>query len=89
MMIGRLVLAMLLVIGTAGMGVASEIQCKRILKYLSTGRTPTEIAETMVISEDDVIACQEEAAEEAGAEAADAPAEGGDAAAEAPEEAAD
>ena len=61
MKLGTLVLSGLLILGTAGLGFAAEIQCKRILKYLSTGRTASDVAETMVISEDQVIACQEEA----------------------------
>ena len=88
-MIGRLLLAMLLVVGTAGMSVAGEIQCKRILKYISTGRTATEVAETMVISEDDVIACQEEAAEEAAEAAGDDAGEAAEGAEEAAEGAAE
>jgi hypothetical protein len=61
MKMGRLLLVALMTFGVAGLGAASEIQCKRILKYLSTGRTPSDVAETMVISEDEVLACQEEA----------------------------
>lgn len=61
MKIGRWLLVALLVVGFAGVGSAAEIQCKRILKYLSTGRSVSDVAETMVISEDDVLACKEQA----------------------------
>lgn len=63
MSIRRLFMAGLIILVGAGSGLTAEIQCKRILKYLSTGRSVSDVAETMVISEDDVIACQEEAAE--------------------------
>lgn len=72
MKIGRLVLGALLVVGLAGVGSAAEIQCKRILKYLSTGRSVSDVAETMVISEDDVQRCKDEAeAEGAGGDEAE------------------
>lgn len=74
MRFGTLLLSGLLVLGFAMPGLAADIQCKRILKNLSTGRTPEQVAETMVISVDDVIACQEEAeeaAEDTAKEAAD------------------
>lgn len=73
MKIGRLLVGVLLIVGFAGMSSAGEIQCNRILKYLSTGRSPSEVAETMVISEDDVLACKEEAE----AQEAEKAAEGG------------
>ncbi len=47
----------------------AEVNCKQVLRYLKTGRTPSEVAETMVISEADVKKCQEEAAAEGGGEA--------------------
>jgi hypothetical protein len=61
MRLGTLLLGALLILGTANASFAEAIQCKRILKYLSTGRSPSDVAETMVISEDEVLACQEEA----------------------------
>jgi len=74
MNVERWLLGMILIAGLAGPSWAGDIQCNRILKYLSTGRSPSEVAETMVISEDDVIACKEEAdakkAEEGGDEKA-------------------
>jgi hypothetical protein len=75
MKVGRLLLGALLVASMAGVGAASEIQCKRILKYLDTGRTASEVAETMVISEDDVVRCQEEAKEAEGGSGSEAPSE--------------
>lgn len=70
--IERLLLGALLVVGIAGVGSASEIQCKRILKYLDTGRSVSDVAETMVISEDEVLKCKEEAeAEGAGGDEAE------------------
>ena len=45
---------------TAGLGTASAVNCKQVNKYLETGRSVTDVAETMVISEDDVKKCQEE-----------------------------
>jgi hypothetical protein len=43
-------------------GVAGAVNCKQVLKYLQTGRSVSDVAETMVISEDDVKKCQEQAA---------------------------
>ena len=44
--------------------------CKRILKFLDTGRTPEEISETMMISVDQIEECQAEAAKAKAAEGA-------------------
>jgi hypothetical protein len=79
MKLATLLLGALMILGTANVSFAEAIQCKRILKYLSTGRSPSDVAETMVISEDEVIACQEEAeaekaTDEAGKDAAGEPA---------------
>jgi len=80
MKIGQLLLGVILVACLGGVSSASEIQCKRILKYLSTGRSASDVAETMVISEDDVLACKEEAdAAEGDAKAGADAAAGGDA----------
>ena len=79
MNVERWLLGLLVVAGLAGPGWAGEIQCNRILKYLSTGRSPSEVAETMVISEDDVLACKEEADAKKAEEGGDAKAaEGAD-----------
>lgn len=47
---------------TVGLGTAAAVNCKQVNKYLETGRSVTDIAETMVVGEDDVKKCQEEAA---------------------------
>jgi len=47
---------------TAGLGTANAVNCKQVNKYLETGRSVSDIAETMVISEDDVKKCQAEKA---------------------------
>jgi hypothetical protein len=41
---------------------AAEVNCKFVLKNLSIGRTVEQVAETMMISEDEIKKCQEEAA---------------------------
>ena len=48
----------------AGAGTASAVNCKQVNKYLDTGRSVSDVAETMVISEDDVKKCQAEKAAE-------------------------
>lgn len=47
----------------------AEVNCKQVLKYLQTGRSTQDVAETMVVSEADVKNCQEKAAESGGAAA--------------------
>ena len=64
MRLGVLVIAGGLILGTAGLGMAGEVNCKQVNKYLGTGRTVKDVAETMVISESDVKKCQEEAGKE-------------------------
>jgi uncharacterized Ntn-hydrolase superfamily protein len=80
MRLGILLISAMMLLGTASTSFAEAIQCKRILSYLSTGRSPSDVAETMVISEDEVLACQVEAVAakgegEAGEDAAGEPAE--------------
>jgi hypothetical protein len=59
---------MMLTVGATGLlaigqvSVAGAVNCKQVLKYLQTGRSVSDVAETMVISEDDVKKCQEQAA---------------------------
>ena len=55
-----LVIAAGLVLGTAGRS-AAVVNCKQVNKYLQTGRSVQDVAETMVIGEDEVKKCQEEA----------------------------
>jgi hypothetical protein len=65
-----------LVLGAAGASYA-EVNCKQVNKYLGTGRSVKDVAETMVISESDVKKCQEQGAGEAKpAEGGQKPAEG-------------
>lgn len=47
-------------------GAAWAVNCAQVNRYLQTGRTPQEVSETMVISEDEVKKCQEEAAKSGG-----------------------
>lgn len=55
-------LGVAVLLATAGLGTASAVNCKQVNKYLDTGRSVSDVAETMVISEDDVKKCQEEKA---------------------------
>jgi len=64
MKLGVLVIAGGLILGTAGLGMAGEVNCKQVNKYLGTGRSVKDVAETMVISESDVKKCQDQAASE-------------------------
>ena len=54
-----------LVLGMATLGSAAEVNCKQVNKYLQTGRSVKDVAETMVIGEDDVKKCQEQAGDAA------------------------
>ena len=67
MTIGTLGAALLLV--AAGSSVAGAVNCKQVNKYLQTGRSVKDVAETMVVDESDVKKCQAEASEGAGAPA--------------------
>ena len=58
---GVLVIAGGLILATAGFGMAGEVNCKQVNKYLGTGRSVKDVAETMVISESDVKKCQDQA----------------------------
>ena len=55
----------LLSLGTAGSSFAGAVNCKQVNKYLQTGRSVKDVAETMVIEESDVKKCQEEAGKDA------------------------
>lgn len=61
MRFGILVIGAGLLLGTAGSGLA-VVNCKQVNKYLQTGRSVQDVAETMVIDESEVKRCQEEAA---------------------------
>ncbi len=38
----------------------SAVNCEQVRKYLKTGRTPQDVADTMVVSVDEVKKCQNE-----------------------------
>jgi hypothetical protein len=61
MKVGVLMMGAALLLGTAVAGIAGEVNCKQVNKYLQTGRSAKDIAETMVISEADVKKCQDQA----------------------------
>ena len=63
MRIGTLVVGAALLLVAAGSSVAGAVNCKQVNKYLQTGRSVKDVAETMVIDEADVKKCQAEAAE--------------------------
>ena len=77
MRLGMLFMGVALLLGTAGTSLA--VNCKQVKKYLDTGRSVKDVAETMVVGEDDVKKCQEEAAAAPAGEkpAGEKPAEGG------------
>ena len=58
MRFGSLLLGGTLVLGMATLGMAAEVNCKQVNKYLQTGRSVKDVAETMVISESDVEKCK-------------------------------
>ena len=58
MRFGSLLLGGTLVLGMATIGTAAEVNCKQVNKYLQTGRSVKDVAETMVISESDVEKCK-------------------------------
>ncbi len=59
--------------------------CNQVNKYLGTGRTPQDVADTMVVSVEDVKKCQQEAAKGGAAPGAAAVPAGGAASAPAGE----
>ena len=59
MRLGIVAMGAALLLATAGTGF-SAVNCKQVRKYLDTGRSVKDVAETMVISEDDVKKCQED-----------------------------
>jgi hypothetical protein len=61
MKLGVLMVGAALLLGTASAGIAGEVNCKQVNKYLQTGRSAKDVAETMVISEADVKKCQDQA----------------------------
>jgi hypothetical protein len=67
MRLGTLAIGVALLLGTAGSSFAGAVNCKQVNKYLQTGRSVKDVAETMVIDESDVKKCQEQAASEGAA----------------------
>jgi len=66
MRLGTLVIGFALVVGGAAASFAGAVNCKQVNKYLQTGRSVKDVAETMVIDEADVKKCQEQGSEGAG-----------------------
>jgi hypothetical protein len=64
MRLGILVIGAVLSLTAAGPTWAAAVNCKQVNKYLQTGRSVKDIAETMVIDESDVKKCQEQAGSE-------------------------
>jgi len=56
---------------------AGDVNCAQVNRYLQTGRSVTDVAETMVIAEEDIRKCQEQAKQQGeGTTAPDAQASG-------------
>jgi hypothetical protein len=60
MKFGILMVGASLIVATATVS-GAEVNCKQVNKYLQTGRSVKDVAETMVIDEADVKKCQEAA----------------------------
>jgi hypothetical protein len=60
MRIALLVLGGTLALATVTVAGAAEVNCKQVNKYLQTGRSVKDVAETMVVSESDVEKCKAE-----------------------------
>ncbi len=70
-----LLVALGLLVATAGSALA--VNCAQVRRYLSTGRSVQDVADTMILSVDEVKKCQQEdskAEQKAGQKAADKPA---------------
>jgi hypothetical protein len=61
-----IVIGAALLLGTATWSDAAAVNCKQVKKYLDTGRSVKDVAETMVIDEAEVKKCQEQAPAAAG-----------------------
>jgi len=64
MRIALLVLGGTLALATVTVAGAAEVNCKQVNKYLQTGRSVKDVAETMVVSESDVEKCKAQAPED-------------------------
>ena len=67
MKLGTLAIGAALLLVSAGSSFAGAVNCKQVNKYLQTGRSVKDVAETMVIDESDVKKCQEQAGTEGAA----------------------
>jgi hypothetical protein len=67
MKLGTLAMGAALLLVSAGSSFAGAVNCKQVNKYLQTGRSVKDVAETMVIDESDVKKCQEQAGTEGAA----------------------
>jgi hypothetical protein len=78
MRLSILVIGAGLLLGAASASFAGAVNCKQVNKYLDTGRTVKDVAETMVIDESEVKKCQEQKGEAkpADTKTGDKPAEG-------------
>jgi hypothetical protein len=54
-----------LVLAVATFGSAAEVNCKQVNKYLQTGRSVQDVAQTMVIDESEVEKCKAQAPSDA------------------------
>jgi hypothetical protein len=61
MRVGIVMLGGILVLAAATVGRAAEVNCKQVNKYLQTGRSVSDVAQTMVISDSDVEKCKAQA----------------------------
>ena len=62
MKVGILVMGAAVLLGSAGFAQAGAVNCKQVNKYLQTGRSVQDVAETMVVDPKEVKKCQDEAA---------------------------
>jgi hypothetical protein len=70
MRLGILMVGASLIVATATVS-GAEVNCKQVNKYLQTGRSVKDVAETMVIDEADVKKCQESAGQAGDAKGGD------------------
>jgi hypothetical protein len=61
LMVGAGLVGAGMLLGVSSTAVGGAVNCKQVNKYLQTGRTVKDVAETMVIEESDVKKCQAEA----------------------------
>ena len=70
MRLGILMMGASLVVASATVS-GAEVNCKQVNKYLQTGRSVKDVAETMVIDEAEVKKCQEAAGQAGDAKGGD------------------